>query len=105
MKRRMLAVVGVLAAAVPASAQHRIIDLGTLGGDMSHAIDINEAGQIAGWAYTADGSEHAFVWQDGVFRSRPQPCCRSSQPAHPSPCPCGATTAAPERRYAAGDHV
>ena len=32
MKRRMLAVVGVLAAAVPASAQYRIIDLGTLGG-------------------------------------------------------------------------
>jgi probable HAF family extracellular repeat protein len=41
-------------------------DLGTLGGAESGAYDINEAGQIVGWAETAEGEEHATFWHDGT---------------------------------------
>jgi len=41
--------------------------LGTLGGTNSWARDINAAGQIVGEADTADGSTHAFLWQDGTM--------------------------------------
>ena len=37
-----------------------MIDLGTLGGSFSDAVDINGAGQV-GTSRTASGSEHAFV--------------------------------------------
>ena len=37
-------------------------DLGTLGGTSSSAIAINDAGQVVGAAYTAEGQRHAFVW-------------------------------------------
>jgi probable HAF family extracellular repeat protein len=37
-------------------------DLGTLGGPASGAVAINERGQIAGDAETADGPDHAFLW-------------------------------------------
>lgn len=40
-------------------------DLGTLGGDSTHATDINDGGQVVGWSLTADGTYHAFLWQDG----------------------------------------
>jgi probable HAF family extracellular repeat protein len=40
------------------------IDLGTLGGASSGAVDINASGQIAGTSDTADGS-HAFLWTRG----------------------------------------
>ena len=43
------------------------IDLGTLGGEESVAHDINNAGQIVGEAYLADGPSHAFLYQDGVM--------------------------------------
>ena len=61
---RMLAVVGLLAAAVPASADDRIIDLRTLGWERSGAHDINEAGQIVGW--NGPMKPWATLWQDGV---------------------------------------
>jgi len=51
-----------------------MIDLGTLGGEAPYpggtssvAVDINEVGEIAGWAYTPDEVEHAFVYGDGVM--------------------------------------
>lgn len=57
----------------PTGAQHAVlwrdglvIDLGTLGGRQSEALDINEIGQIVGWARPgepASGSRHAFLWQ------------------------------------------
>lgn len=39
-------------------------DLGTLGGDNSIATAINDAGEITGYADTAD-STHAFFWKNG----------------------------------------
>ena len=43
----------------------KMTDLGTLGGLRSMAFAINDSGQIAGWAETADGVEHASVWVKG----------------------------------------
>jgi probable HAF family extracellular repeat protein len=43
-------------------------DLGTLGGNHSHTVAINEAGQVIGLSTLADDvSQHAFVWDDGVM--------------------------------------
>ncbi|MCZ6672412.1 MAG: DUF6531 domain-containing protein [Verrucomicrobia bacterium] len=47
------------------SAAYQIIDLGTLGGPVSEALDINNSGQVVGDA-DADGQIfHAFFWEDG----------------------------------------
>ena len=43
------------------------IELGTLGGNESIANDINNLGQVVGKSKTADGVDHAFIWQDGVM--------------------------------------
>ena len=43
-----------------------MLDLGTLGGDVSVALAINDSGQVTGYAHTAgDGRAHAFLW-DGT---------------------------------------
>ncbi|WP_313706824.1 PKD domain-containing protein [Massilia sp.] len=41
-------------------------DIGTLGGAETVALDLNNAGQVTGGSYLADGSEHAFVWSAGA---------------------------------------
>ena len=46
----------------------RTLDLGTLGGGFSEAVDVNNAGQVVGNANTADQSRHAFVYADGVMK-------------------------------------
>jgi probable HAF family extracellular repeat protein len=46
------------------------VDIGTLGGSLSFASDINESGEVAGYAYIATTpnnitqSNHAFYWKD-----------------------------------------
>lgn len=44
-----------------------VTDLGTLGGLSAQASDINDAGQIVGYATTAASGARAFRWQDGVM--------------------------------------
>jgi probable HAF family extracellular repeat protein len=46
-----------------------MFDLGTLGGDNSYAEAINASGEIAGYSDTADGSDLAFIDQNGVMTS------------------------------------
>jgi probable HAF family extracellular repeat protein len=42
-------------------------DLGTLGGTESWAYSVNNSGQVVGEAKLADGSNHAFLYADGVM--------------------------------------
>ncbi|MDY7086906.1 MAG: hypothetical protein SYR96_17535 [Actinomycetota bacterium] len=44
------------------------LDLGTFGGEAAYAIDVNDRGQVVGFAETASGGMHPFLWQDGVLR-------------------------------------
>ena len=38
-------------------------DLGTLGGDISYALGINDSGEVVGYSYLADNiTRHAFTW-------------------------------------------
>jgi probable HAF family extracellular repeat protein len=58
-------------AALCANAQevrYTITDLGTLGGGSVIATDINESGQVVGYAHTANGQWDAFVYQDGSMQ-------------------------------------
>lgn len=49
-------------------AAYTLTDLGTLGGgSTAFAYDINEAGQVAGYATTAELKYHGFLWTDGVM--------------------------------------
>jgi probable HAF family extracellular repeat protein len=43
-------------------------DLGTLGGDYSYPADINNNGQVVGYAYTqANAAQHAFLYSAGAL--------------------------------------
>ena len=41
-----------------------MIDLGTIGGNLSFATDINNSAQVVGMSTNAQGSSHAFFWED-----------------------------------------
>ena len=62
----LAAVAASLVPAAPAgAAAYQVIDLGTLGGASSGAIDLNDAGAAVGWSRTANGQVHAVVWRAG----------------------------------------
>lgn len=42
-----------------------VTELGTLGGDSSIAVAVNDRGEVAGNSQTADGTTHGFLWRDG----------------------------------------
>jgi probable HAF family extracellular repeat protein len=47
----------------------RMIDLGTLGGDLKTVSGLNNSGQVAGTSYlVGDQSNHPFLWERGVLR-------------------------------------
>jgi probable HAF family extracellular repeat protein len=43
-----------------------VTDVGTFGGRESNAFEINNSGQVVGWANRADGSTAAFLYSNGV---------------------------------------
>jgi len=45
-----------------------INDLGTLGGTLSLAVGVNDAGQVVGGSLDANGDNRAFLWQSGVMQ-------------------------------------
>jgi probable HAF family extracellular repeat protein len=51
----------------------KVVDLGTLGGETSAALDLNEAGEIVGFSSTADGRTRAFLYRDGAMSELPVP--------------------------------
>lgn len=51
----------------PSGSIASILDLGTLGGAASAAYGLNDNGQIVGESRTRAGSQHAFVWSNGVM--------------------------------------
>ncbi|TDJ57680.1 MAG: hypothetical protein E2O40_02530 [Planctomycetota bacterium] len=55
---------GATAQIVPVEPLYELVDLGTLGGDSSVALGMNDLGDVVGWAETGSGV-HAFLWQDG----------------------------------------
>jgi probable HAF family extracellular repeat protein len=42
-----------------------MLDFGTFGGNESFAYDVNNLGQVVGWASTTTGDGHSFQWQNG----------------------------------------
>ncbi|MFF0469230.1 hypothetical protein ACFYPX_17585 [Micromonospora zamorensis] len=54
------------AAPVPgAVAGYRLVELGTLGGDSSSAVAMNNRGDVVGRAQAADGTYSGFLWRHG----------------------------------------
>jgi len=49
----------------PEPCSNLVVEIPTFGGNMSRAYDINDLGQVCGWARASNGLEHAFRWQDG----------------------------------------
>ena len=47
----------------------RLIELGTLGGDKSHPVDISEHSHVVGHATNADGHALPFLWRDGAMEA------------------------------------
>lgn len=53
----------VLAVASPGlAATGEMVDLGTLGGDFSAAVDVNESGDVVGNSDTSNNAPHGFFW-------------------------------------------
>jgi probable HAF family extracellular repeat protein len=52
----------VLPSAASPQSSVQNIDLGTLGGASSAAIDVNDRGNVVGWAATSLGERHAVLW-------------------------------------------
>ncbi len=42
-----------------------VTDVGSIGSPQSAALDINDAGQVVGWATTMTGVQHAFLFSNG----------------------------------------
>lgn len=60
----------LLGSAQASNQEHRryaVRDLGTLGGTVTAAADVNALGQVVGFSMTDDGFLHAFFWDRGVM--------------------------------------
>lgn len=64
-----------------ARASVEIINLGTLGGNGSIAVGINDQGQVIGYSRDASNAYKPFVWENGVMRALPTlggPCATNA---------------------------
>lgn len=48
--------------------KYNIVDLGALGGNYSHAVDINDNNQIVGYSSTETNVRHAVSWENGQIK-------------------------------------
>jgi probable HAF family extracellular repeat protein len=62
-----LALTASPAAASTAGSALHMVDLGTLGGESSYAIAMNDRGDVIGNSAVADGSWHGFLWRNGIM--------------------------------------
>ena len=62
-----MAITLMVAQAAAAAPSLQLIDLGTLGGSYSVAIDLNAHGQVVGTSGLAAGGSHAFLWENGTL--------------------------------------
>src|SRR5262245_31925469 len=53
------------AAVTPDARRLHVVDLGTLGGDASTGMALNDLGHVVGDSTTAAGQTHAFLWRNG----------------------------------------
>lgn len=63
---KLRTIISICGVALATSAHAQPIDLGTLGGNYSQPYAINEAGQVTGYARTANGRNHAFRWAENT---------------------------------------
>jgi probable HAF family extracellular repeat protein len=49
-----------------ATPKMQMQDLGTLGGNVSWAMGINDSGKVVGYSYTSDGAQHAFLYDESA---------------------------------------
>lgn len=70
MKHTLLASLAILTltgSVAHAAVTYSVTDLGTLGGSASEAYGVNNSGQVVGWARTASGEQHAFLYSAGTM--------------------------------------
>ena len=74
MKTRLAAALVLTVALLPSAeaagertARYAVRDLGTLGGTVTAAGDVNALGQVVGFSMTNEGYLHAFLWEHGAM--------------------------------------
>jgi probable HAF family extracellular repeat protein len=75
MKVRLVAALALAVVLLPSAqasteqraARYSVRDLGTLGGTVTAAADVNALSQVVGFSMTGDGFLHAFIWDRGVM--------------------------------------